>query len=83
MLTCCFSPEQRKTETKCTAHALEEFSLPAATPFVAPTMLQGVKEEDAAKVEQLILSELERLEKEGFTQSAIEAAVNTIEFSLR
>lgn len=26
---------------------------------------------------------LERLEKEGFTQSAVEAAVNTIEFSLR
>lgn len=49
-------------------------------PFNTP---QGVKEEDAPKVEQLILSELERLEKEGFTQSAIEAAVNTIEFSLR
>jgi Zn-dependent M16 (insulinase) family peptidase len=45
--------------------------------------LKGVKEEDVGKVEQLILSELERLEKEGFTQSAIEAAVNTIEFSLR
>lgn len=26
---------------------------------------------------------LERMEKEGFTQSAVEAAVNTIEFSLR
>lgn len=45
--------------------------------------LQGVKEEDAAKVEALILDTLEQLEKEGFSQSAVEAAVNTIEFSLR
>ncbi|KAL4419293.1 hypothetical protein ABPG77_008343 [Micractinium sp. CCAP 211/92] len=45
--------------------------------------LKGVKEEDAGKVEALITETLERLEKEGFTQSAIEAAVNTIEFSLR
>lgn len=34
-------------------------------------------------MEALITETLERLEKEGFTQSAIEAAVNTIEFSLR
>lgn len=45
--------------------------------------LKGVKEEDAGKVEALIMETLERLEKEGFTQSAVEAAVNTIEFSLR
>ena len=45
--------------------------------------MQGVKEEDAPKVEALILDTLARLEKEGFTQSAVEAAVNTIEFSLR
>lgn len=45
--------------------------------------LQGVKEEDAGKVEALILDTLARLETEGFTQSAVEAAVNTIEFSLR
>ncbi|EFN52070.1 hypothetical protein CHLNCDRAFT_139318 [Chlorella variabilis] len=45
--------------------------------------LKGVKEEDAAKVEALILDTLEQLEKEGFSQSAVEAAVNTIEFSLR
>jgi Zn-dependent M16 (insulinase) family peptidase len=42
-----------------------------------------VKEEDSAKVEALILETMERLEKEGFTQTAVEAAVNTIEFSLR
>ncbi|KAL4856502.1 Presequence protease 1 [Chlorella vulgaris] len=45
--------------------------------------LKGVKEEDAPKVEALILETLERLEKEGFSSTAVEAAVNTIEFSLR
>lgn len=45
--------------------------------------LKGVKEEDAGKVEALILETLERLEKEGFAANAIEAAINTIEFSLR
>lgn len=45
--------------------------------------LKGVKEEDTGKVEALILQTLERLETEGFSQSAIEAAVNTTEFSLR
>ena len=45
--------------------------------------MQGVKEEDAPKVEALILDTLAQLEKEGFTQTAVEAAVNTIEFSLR
>ena len=55
---------------------------PASTAF-AFALLQGVKEEDAAKVESLILDTLVRLEMEGFSQSAVEAAVNTIEFSLR
>lgn len=45
--------------------------------------LKGVKEEDAAAVETLVMATLERLEKEGFSDSAVEAAVNTIEFSLR
>ncbi len=45
--------------------------------------VQGVKEGDAGKVEELILSTLKQLESEGFSQSAVEAAVNTIEFSLR
>ncbi|GAB4815027.1 hypothetical protein N2152v2_002073 [Parachlorella kessleri] len=46
-------------------------------------IFSGVPEEDAGKVEQLILDTLARLEKEGFTQTAVEAAINTIEFSLR
>jgi Zn-dependent M16 (insulinase) family peptidase len=45
--------------------------------------LKGVKQEDAGKVEDLVMETLERLEKEGFAESAIEAAINTIEFSLR
>ena len=34
-------------------------------------------------MEQLVLEELHRIRKEGFTQSAIDAAINTTEFSLR
>ncbi|KAK9805775.1 hypothetical protein WJX73_008308 [Symbiochloris irregularis] len=45
--------------------------------------LKGVDPPDAAKVEELILGNLEQLAREGFTSTAIEAAVNTIEFSLR
>lgn len=45
--------------------------------------LKGVKEEDSAKVEALIIDTLKQLKTQGFSQSAIEAAVNTIEFSLR
>lgn len=37
----------------------------------------------AAQVEQLVLSKLEELAASGFSSTAIEAAVNTIEFSLR
>ena len=36
-----------------------------------------------SQVEELILGNLEQLAREGFTSTAIEAAVNTIEFSLR
>lgn len=35
------------------------------------------------QVEQLVLEELHRIRKEGFTASAIDAAINTTEFSLR
>jgi len=45
--------------------------------------LKGVKAEDVKKVEELVMSTLEKLAKEGFEAEAIEAAVNTIEFSLR
>jgi Zn-dependent M16 (insulinase) family peptidase len=45
--------------------------------------LKGVKQENTEKVEKLIIETLQRLEKEGFAASAVEAAINTIEFSLR
>lgn len=45
--------------------------------------LKGVAPGDAEKVEALILGELARLADVGFEQSAVEAAVNTTEFSLR
>ncbi|GMH34188.1 hypothetical protein BSKO_02022 [Bryopsis sp. KO-2023] len=45
--------------------------------------LKGVKPEDTDKVEKVIIDELKRLRKEGFAESAVEAAINTIEFSLR
>lgn len=44
---------------------------------------QGVDAGDTAKVEALVLKKLQELSASGFTPSAIEAAVNTIEFSLR
>jgi Zn-dependent M16 (insulinase) family peptidase len=45
--------------------------------------LKGVEPSDADKVQALILDKLAELEKEGFSASAVEAAINTIEFSLR
>jgi Zn-dependent M16 (insulinase) family peptidase len=45
--------------------------------------LKGVEPADADKVTALVLAKLEELEREGFSASAVEAAVNTIEFSLR
>eukprot|EP00238_Polyblepharides_amylifera_P009616 CAMPEP_0196574836 /NCGR_PEP_ID=MMETSP1081-20130531/4451_1 /TAXON_ID=36882 /ORGANISM="Pyramimonas amylifera, Strain CCMP720" /LENGTH=1082 /DNA_ID=CAMNT_0041892963 /DNA_START=123 /DNA_END=3371 /DNA_ORIENTATION=+ len=45
--------------------------------------LKGVKPEDVAKVEKLVMETLEQLAKDGFEEEAVEAAVNTIEFSLR
>jgi hypothetical protein len=42
-----------------------------------------VKAEDVAAVETLVMSTLKALAKDGFDKEAIEAAVNTIEFSLR
>ena len=35
------------------------------------------------QVDELILNELQRLKKEGFSSTAVEAALNSIEFSLR
>ena len=45
--------------------------------------LKGVAPGDSDKVEALILGELSRLAEAGFEQPAVEAAVNTTEFSLR
>lgn len=46
-------------------------------------LLQGVEPSNTAAVEKLILDKLAELAATGFTAGAIEAAVNTIEFSLR
>lgn len=45
--------------------------------------MKGVKEENIQKVEDLIMSTLEKLSEEGFDSDAVEASMNTIEFSLR
>merc|ERR1719331_740436 len=45
--------------------------------------LKGVAQENMPAVEALVLKELARMADEGFPQSQIEAAINTIEFSLR
>ncbi|XP_041011119.1 presequence protease 1, chloroplastic/mitochondrial-like [Juglans microcarpa x Juglans regia] len=45
--------------------------------------LKGVSEPDIEKVEELIMSTLTLLAEEGFDADAVEASMNTIEFSLR
>ncbi|KAE8711733.1 Presequence protease 2 [Hibiscus syriacus] len=45
--------------------------------------LKGVTDEDILKVEELIMSSLRKLAEEGFDMEAVEASMNTIEFSLR
>ncbi|MCO5572009.1 hypothetical protein L7F22_025760 [Adiantum nelumboides] len=45
--------------------------------------LKNVSEENVGKVEDLIISKLKELADEGFTSEAVEASMNTIEFSLR
>ncbi|MFN2137352.1 MAG: insulinase family protein, partial [Candidatus Promineifilaceae bacterium] len=45
--------------------------------------MKGVAGEDTTKIEPLILDTLDRLAKEGFEPEMVEAALNTIEFSLR
>jgi Zn-dependent M16 (insulinase) family peptidase len=47
------------------------------------TGLKGIAFEDADKVEELVLDTLTRLVKEGIDPHTTEAAVNTIEFTLR
>ncbi|RWW88995.1 hypothetical protein BHE74_00002105 [Ensete ventricosum] len=45
--------------------------------------LKGVSEDDIHKVEELIMETLKSLAEEGFAPEAVEASMNTIEFSLR
>lgn len=45
--------------------------------------LKGVKQDDIKKVEDLVLSSLNKIAADGFERSAIEASINTIEFRLR
>lgn len=45
--------------------------------------LKGVSEENIQKVEELIMSTLQGLAEKGFDSDAVEASMNTIEFSLR
>jgi hypothetical protein len=45
--------------------------------------LKGVKKDDVPKVEALIMETLQKLASEGFAQAAVEATVNSIEFSVR
>jgi hypothetical protein len=45
--------------------------------------LKGIQQQDAGRVEQLILDTLERLTIEGIDPDTVEAALNTTEFALR
>jgi len=45
--------------------------------------LKGVSKDDIQKVEELVMSTLKNLVEEGFDADAVEASMNTIEFSLR
>lgn len=45
--------------------------------------LKGVSDDDIQKVEELIMNTLKSLAEEGFDSDAMEASMNTIEFSLR
>ncbi|EPS67763.1 hypothetical protein M569_07010, partial [Genlisea aurea] len=45
--------------------------------------LKGVSEDDVKKVEELIVNTLRTLAEGGFSSEAVEASMNTIEFSLR
>ena len=45
--------------------------------------LKGVKPENVAKVEELVLSSLKSIAEKGFDQDAVDASINSIEFRLR
>jgi hypothetical protein len=45
--------------------------------------LKGVKEEDADKIEALVVETLSELSVNGFDIGAVQASLNTVEFRLR
>ncbi|KAL0719177.1 hypothetical protein Bca4012_068501 [Brassica carinata] len=45
--------------------------------------MKGVSQDNVKKVEELIMDTLKKLAEEGFDSDAVEASMNTIEFSLR
>lgn len=45
--------------------------------------LKGVSDDNVQKVEELVMNTLRKLADEGFDTDAVEASMNTIEFSLR
>lgn len=45
--------------------------------------LKGVSDSDIQKVEELVMDTLKKLAGEGFSPEAVEASMNTIEFTLR
>jgi hypothetical protein len=45
--------------------------------------MKGIRQEDAAKVEDVVYTTLRQLVADGFEPDMVEAAVNSIEFSLR
>lgn len=47
------------------------------------TGLKGTSEQDATKIEELILETLESLSREGISPKTVEASLNTVEFRLR
>ncbi|MCF8029929.1 MAG: insulinase family protein [Desulfohalobiaceae bacterium] len=47
------------------------------------TGLKGVRQKDLPRVEELIQDTLQRLSREGFDASSVDAAMNSVEFALR
>ncbi|KAL7522972.1 hypothetical protein ACHAWX_007720 [Stephanocyclus meneghinianus] len=45
--------------------------------------LKGVKPEDVSKVEELVVETLKKVAEEGFSEDAVAASMNTIEFDMR
>lgn len=84
VLTCSCIPRsttRSSHNTSCT-HVLMSAPLLCRSTH-APSLKQGVDPSNVDAVEKLILDKLAELAKSGFSEGAVEAAINTIEFSLR